>query len=38
MVHRCCEQNSASKTFCCHGKVVTMAANANLTFLDDKVL
>ena len=30
MVHRCCEQNSTSKIFCCHGKVVTMAANVNL--------
>ena len=30
MVHRCCEQNSVSKTFCCHGEVVTMAVNADL--------
>ena len=30
MVHRCREQNSTSKNCCCHGKVVTMAANANL--------
>ena len=30
MVHRCCEQNSTSKNFCCHGKVVAMAAKANL--------
>ena len=30
MVHRCGEQNSTCDNFCCHGKVVTMAANANL--------
>ena len=30
MVHRCSEQNSTFKNFCCPGKVVTMATNANL--------